>query len=249
MEKILSLLRELPLWQLAVILFLENLLIFLLVILLGDLVRRWFIHRPVSFEPEPIDKFETTLAISTVVLNTVVTFFGLVLWRSGIITFRTDNGLRALLDIPILLLIMDFAMYALHRIAHNRILFSIMHRTHHRYERLRPLTLFALSPVENLGFGLLWLVVITVYPASWMGMSAYLAINVSFGAIGHLSVEPFPDSWKNGPVLNYISTSSFHAQHHNDLNHNFGFYTLVWDRLFGTLSPRYRQDFGQLPKP
>ena len=32
------------------------------------------------------------------------------------------------------------------------------------------MTLFALNPFENLGFGLLWLAVISVYPASWLGM-------------------------------------------------------------------------------
>jgi len=197
--------------------------------------------------PDPVDRLEITLAITALILNTLVTFLGLILWRAGVIRFRTDTGLRALLDVPILLLIMDCAMYVLHRFAHSRYLFSIMHRTHHRYERVRPLTLFALSPVENLGFGFLWLIVIAVYPASWIGMSAYLAINVAFGAIGHLSVEPFPDRWKNWPILNYISTSSFHAQHHNDLNYNFGFYTLLWDRLFGTLSPRYKTEFGRLP--
>jgi len=30
-----------------------------------------------------------------------------------------------------------------------------------------------------------------------------------------------------------------------DRFHNFGFYLLVWDRLFGTLSPDYLADFSQ----
>jgi sterol desaturase/sphingolipid hydroxylase (fatty acid hydroxylase superfamily) len=39
----------------------------------------------------------------------------------------------------------------------------------------------------------------------------------------------------NIPFVHYISTSTFHAEHHQDADHNFGFYTLIWDRLFVTL--------------
>jgi Sterol desaturase len=246
MDRFVSLLQNLSLIKLTLLFLAENVLIFVLVIVGGHLMRKMFLDRPVSERPEPINGLEITLAISTVCLNTFVTVLGLILWRNGIIRFRTDIGWWAILDIPILLLVMDLAMYVLHRMAHHPILFSIMHKTHHRYEKLRPMTLFALSPVENLGFGFLWLAVISIYPASWMGMSVYLAVNVAFGAIGHLSVEPLPRAWKDWPVLNYISTSSFHAQHHIDREHNFGFYTLVWDKLFGTLSPRYKEDFGRL---
>ena len=47
----------------------------------------------------------------------------------------------------------------------------------------------------------------------------------------------------NIPFVHYISTSTFHAEHHQDADHNFGFYTLIWDRLFVTLSPDYVRDF------
>ncbi|EQA61215.1 sterol desaturase family protein [Leptospira alexanderi] len=99
-----------------------------------------------------------------------------------------------------------------------------------------------LIPVENIGFGSLWLFVIAVYSTLWFGMSAYLFLNVAFGTIGHLGVGPFLGRI---PIINYIAGSSFHAQHHQDMNHNFGFYSIVWDRLFGTLRARLPQTIRQ----
>jgi sterol desaturase/sphingolipid hydroxylase (fatty acid hydroxylase superfamily) len=122
-----------------------------------------------------------------------------------------------------------------------------MHRLHHDYDRPRPLTLFILNPVENLSFGMLWLAVITAYSPSWLGMSIYLLLNVLFGTIGHLGVEPFPVWWAKTPVLRYLAGGTFHARHHQDLDSNFGFYTLIWDRLFGTLRKDYWATLGELP--
>lgn len=122
-----------------------------------------------------------------------------------------------------------------------------MHRLHHEYDRPRPLTLFILNPVENLSFGALWLIVIVVYPASWLGMSIYLTLNVLFGTVGHLGVEPLPSWWGRVPALRNLAGSTFHARHHQDLGCNFGFYTLLWDRLFGTLRKDYWQSLGTLP--
>jgi Delta7-sterol 5-desaturase len=123
----------------------------------------------------------------------------------------------------------------------------LMHRLHHDYDRPRPLTLFILNPVENLSFGMLWLAVISVYQPSWLGMSIYLTLNVLFGTIGHLGVEPFPAWWGRTPVLRWLAGGTFHARHHQDMATNFGFYTLVWDRLFGTLRADYWQTMGELP--
>jgi sterol desaturase/sphingolipid hydroxylase (fatty acid hydroxylase superfamily) len=138
---------------------------------------------------------------------------------------------------------MDLAMYVFHRVAHHPLLYPIIHSTHHRFENPRPLTLFVLNPFETLGFGILWLILLVIYPASWLGIIIYLTLNIVFGLVGHLGVEPMPGQWVRLPLVKTISTSTFHAEHHLDKDHNYGFYTLIWDRLFGTLSPDYMNDF------
>jgi lathosterol oxidase len=217
----------------------QNVLLFALAVGLGELWARRIPGRRVCAPAPPLGAHELGLAACTVVLNVVITYVGLELWRRGIIVFRRDLGPRVLLDVAVLLVGMDLAMYVLHRAAHHPWLFPILHRSHHRYDRPRPLTLFVLNPAETLAFGGLWLVVVSVYEASWLGMAVYLGLNVAFGAVGHLGVEPCPPGWSRRPVLGLLGTSSFHAQHHAELHNNFGFYTLVWDRLFGSLAPDY----------
>jgi sterol desaturase/sphingolipid hydroxylase (fatty acid hydroxylase superfamily) len=247
MEALIAWLRDAPLWQAVGILLLENVFILLLALAVGHWLVRKYAHRPVALPPPPLSHLEVAVTISTVLLNTVTTLVGLFLWRADVIRFRTDVGVWAWLDILVLLLVMDLAMYVLHRVAHHPWIFPLMHRMHHDYDRPRPLTLFILNPVENLAFGGLWLVVISLYPASWFGMSVYLVLNVAFGTVGHLGVEPLPRAWARWPILRFVAASTFHARHHQDLSGNFGFYTLVWDRLFGTLVKDYEATFGELP--
>ncbi|RYG72834.1 fatty acid hydroxylase family protein [bacterium] len=238
MDTIIRFLHDTPLWFLAVCFVLENVSILLGTVWVGEwLVKRYELRRVTEAAP-PLTKAEVLLASSTVLLNSLVTFAGLLLWRQGIIQFRIEYGVAVLLDFCILVLAMDVCMYVLHRLAHVPLFFKIVHRTHHEYDNPRPLTLFVMNPLEALSFGLLWLALLSVYDATWLGMALYLAFNVLFGLIGHIGVEPFPDAWRKHPILKFISTSSFHAGHHQDDGHNFGFYTLIWDRLFGTLAPR-----------
>ena len=152
-------------------------------------------------------------------------------------------GWLVLLDFLILILLMDFGMYVLHRVAHHPWFFGV-HRLHHEYDRPWALTLFVVHPLETLGFGLLWLVAILLYSSSWLGLCLYMGANLAAGVLGHLGVEPFPKWWSSLPILKQIGTSTFHAQHHKDIHHNYGFYTLIWDRLFGTLVPSYDSQFG-----
>ena len=248
MNTFLTFLREAPLWLLALLALAENAAILLGTLGVGGWLIRRFGDRPVVDDVPPVDAMQIGLAGSTVVLNAVVTFLGLLLWRSGVIQFRADSGaIAVLIDFFLLVFAMDVCMYVLHRVAHFPPLFRIIHRTHHHYDSPRPLTLFVLNPLEALSFGLLWLALLCCYDATWLGMSLYLAFNVLFGLVGHIGVEPLPDGWKRLPVLRYVSTSSFHAGHHRHEGYNFGFYTLIWDRMFGTLSPRYESDFGRPP--
>jgi Delta7-sterol 5-desaturase len=247
-EWIINWLQSASYLDLFVVFLVENLIILALVVLTGHWLIRRFVFPRVALPPEKLTRTELIIALVNTLLNTATTLAGLWLWRWGIISFRKDVGFFAFLDILVLLFLMDLLMYVLHRMAHIPLFYPLFHQFHHQYERVRPLTLFALNPVENLAFGALWLTVISVYPASWLGMSVYLMLNVFFGAIGHLGVEPFPLKWVKIPFLRNMAGGSFHAQHHQDMNHNFGFYTLIWDRLFGTLRTDYEQNYARLPE-
>nr|MDQ2732854.1 sterol desaturase family protein [Armatimonadota bacterium] len=214
----------------------------------GSILVKRYGQRPVSPPPPPLTLLEIVLAASSVLINTLITVIGLWFWRAGWVWFRDDWGMGVLQDVLVLGFSMDFLMYCLHRVAHRPWFYRIIHSTHHRFDHPRPLTLFVLHPFETFSFGGLWLVVMLLYHSSWVGMSLYLALNVAFGAIGHLGVEPFPNGWPKLPLLNLLATSTFHAEHHAEEGHNFGFYTLIWDRLFGTLSPEYQSSFERLPE-
>lgn len=237
-------LRVMPLAGVIAWSLLENVIIFVVVLVMGEfLVRRYRQHR-VTEAPEPLTRIEVLLALSCVLLNTLVTVIGVLLWQAGIIRVPYEvDVLRVVVDTLVLFFAMDFAMYVFHRAAHHPWVFPLIHRTHHRFENPRPLTLFVLNPFETLGFGSLWLLLLVIYPASWLSIILYLTLNIVFGLVGHLGVEPMPNRWVSLAFSRYISTSTFHAEHHFDKDHNYGFYTLIWDHLFGTLSPDYRHDF------
>ena len=141
------------------------------------------------------------------------------------------------MDVLVFLLLMDLGMYVSHRLAHHPWIYPWVHRTHHRHHSVNPLSLFVLNPIEVLGFGSLMLAVLVALPLSGAAVLIYLVLNVLFGTLGHAGVEPFPESWRRRLGWREIGSSSFHASHHQSPGGNFGFYTQIWDRLFGTLNP------------
>jgi sterol desaturase/sphingolipid hydroxylase (fatty acid hydroxylase superfamily) len=223
-------------------LLVANVATFALAILAGSFVRARFVDRPVGRPPDPVTSKEVVYATAGIIVNWLITVAAWLLWRSGFVAFRRDLGGSALLDAGLLVLVMDFAMYVLHRIVHLPWFYPI-HRLHHEYDRPHPISLFVMNPLETLAFGVLWLIVIAAHSWSLLGLSIYLAINLGCGMLGHLGVEPFPKWWARTVLVRHVGTSTFHAEHHQDVNHNFGFYTLIWDRLFGTLVPDYDARF------
>ena len=221
-------------WALVV-----NWAVFFGALLVGQVLTRAFQRSPVGQQPEALSRAEVTLAVLCVLGNSLVMWLGWLLFRAGWLkVVGNASGLAGLRDALLLVLIMDLAMYLAHRIAHHPLAFRYVHGVHHRYERVRPLTLFALHPLEVLGFGGLWLSVLLLHPFSLLGMVLYLTVNTLFGVFGHLGVEPFPARFRALPLARAIGTSTFHAQHHQEPRSNFGFYTNLWDRLFRTLDPR-----------
>jgi len=234
--ELLEWLRALPVAEAAAWCTASNVLIFLAALGGGLLLAAVFRRSRVSAVPDALSRSELVLSGTCVLGNSLVMFLGWLLFRTGHVRIVAQaSALGVLVDAVLLLLVMDFAMYVAHRIAHHPLLFRHVHGVHHRYERVRPLTLFALHPLEVLGFGGLWLAVLLLHPFSVWGMVLYLSANTLFGVFGHLGVEPVPQRIRDWPLVRAIGTSTFHARHHQTHDSNFGFYTSVWDRLFGTL--------------
>lgn len=248
MQTLLDLTRSLSVLEAAILSLLVNGLVFAVTLVLGELVVRVFRARPVAAPPPPLARAEIGLATTCVVLNSLVMLAGWALFRAGVLSVDGDARVwRWLLDAGAILVVMDLAMYVTHRLAHHPITFRWIHGIHHRYDAPRPLTLFVLHPLEVLGFGSLWIVILCLHSFSLGGMLLYLTLNTTFGALGHVGVEPFPRAWVRWPVLRAIGTSTFHARHHQSPTSNYGFYTLIWDRLFRTFDPTYPQRFAEPP--
>ena len=204
---------------------------------------RMFGGRRIFDRWEPLRPIELAAVVASIVINAGISVVGWWLWTRGTITILPSDLLRSTLDCLVMILAMDLGMYCFHRLAHAPALFQLIHRFHHRHEATNPISLFVLHPVEVLGFGGLMVLFLAIFPMTLAGLIGYLTLNVLFGTLGHSGVEPFPASLRSIPVLRQVGTSTFHAEHHEHPSYNFGFYTLLWDRIFGTLDPEYDRRF------
>lgn len=220
---------------------LENMVLFLIAVGVGNAMLR--LPTVVRLLPDPgrISHLQVWLAGGAILMNSLVTVAGWALWKAGIIHLNADWSLRALADFVLLLLLMDLLMYAGHAVAHRPRIFPLAHALHHRFVDARPATLYALHPLEILGFGGLWLAALATHAFSVWAIVAYTAVNLVFGIFGHLGVEVLPPAARRSAVFRWVATPTLHAGHHVEPSVNLGFYTSIWDRLFGTLAPDYDQ--------
>lgn len=225
-------LSGLPVLSLWLIFLAENVIITFLVVLAGWLLQRKFSgNAPVSYF---FTRREWLLCMLTNILNTVVTYAGFWLWKSGLIKVETDVSMTIFMDFLFLFLGMDILMFVFHYLIHQTFLYRAVHQLHHQATNPKPIDLFILHPLETLSFGGLWLIMLGLYPFNIYAVITYLIVNVIFGLTGHLGIEPLPENVRNFPLVKYLGTSTFHHHHHQHEQYNFGFYTSLWDRLFGT---------------
>jgi sterol desaturase/sphingolipid hydroxylase (fatty acid hydroxylase superfamily) len=223
MTALLNELSHLPVGYVWLIFLVENVLITMGVLCIG----RFFYKGGYTSR-------EWAICAVTNVLNTVVTYVGYWLWQHGMIRIETGVSWRILIDFIALFFAMDLLMFVFHIGIHKTFLYQAVHRLHHDAVDPKPIDLFVLHPVETIGFGSLWLLLLLVFPFNIYAVIIYLVVNVIFGAAGHLGMEPLPEKVRQLPVIRYLGTSTFHHNHHQDVQYNFGFYTSIWDRLFRT---------------
>lgn len=179
----------------------------------------------------PFLKSDLYVSLFTLFLNSLVMLIGVYSWKSGwIILNESKTILTLLVEIAAIILVMDLLMYIFHYLAHHPFIYKILHRKHHEHISTNFLSLFVLHPFETLGFGLMMIFVFMLHEFSVFSMTIYLFINLIWGTVGHLNREFFP-KWTERL---FLGTTKFHNRHHLNEQKNFGFYTSIWDRMFGT---------------
>lgn len=137
------------------------------------------------------------------------------------------------LEIPLVLLLVEFGKYWAHRLHHHWAPLWWLHAMHHSSQRLYVLNGLRFHPLNYLlNFS------IAVFPVMALGFSpaallGYLAITQPIVLLQHANIQ-VQHGW-----LNWIfSTPEAHRWHHStkpeEANRNFGNALLIWDHAFGT---------------
>ena len=172
-----------------------------------------------------------------------------ILWgalrRAGHMTFTegAPTGWVVLGEFAVYFFVFDLYFYALHRVMHLGPVFHWVHATHHRSMAPDPLTAFSFNPLEGIltgGFLPIFLAVFEVHRESLGAIATFQPLMSLFVHSGH---EFFPRWWYRLPATGWLQTPLFHDRHHSLVGYNYGGFTTLWDRVFGTVAPSFRPDF------
>ena len=140
----------------------------------------------------------------------------------------------------------DTWFYWNHRLMHNEPIYKWVHKLHHLSTSPNVLTTLSVNPLESLvngGFVPLFLAVFTVHPEA---AALILPTNIIMGLYVHSGYELLPRWWNRSWATKWFISASFHDQHHKYFTANFGGYTTVWDRICGTMRPKFEADFDKV---
>ncbi|TCM15350.1 sterol desaturase/sphingolipid hydroxylase (fatty acid hydroxylase superfamily) [Novosphingobium sp. PhB165] len=185
-----------------------------------------------------------TLAISGKILG------GLTAWlkAQGWVAFQNAPAgwWMIALEYGLYFLLFDTYFYWLHRWMHKEPFYSWIHKLHHKSTSPNLLTTLSVNPLESIingGFVPLFLTIFTVHDATLM---LILPTNIFMGLYVHSGYEFMPRWWNRSWATKWFITATFHDQHHRYFNGNYGGYTTIWDRICGTIRPKFEADFEKL---
>ncbi len=137
----------------------------------------------------------------------------------------------------------DTWFYWLHRWMHREPVYTWVHKLHHWSTAPNLLTNISVNPLESLingGFVPLFLLIVPVHKEAF---ALITPTNVFIGFWIHSGYELMPRWWNKTWATKWMITTTFHDQHHKYFTVNFGGYTTLWDRICGTMRPKYEADF------
>jgi Delta7-sterol 5-desaturase len=140
----------------------------------------------------------------------------------------------------------DTWFYWMHRLMHHPVLFKTVHLVHHKSTNPSPWTAYAFHPLEAvIEAGIAPLILFTL-PVHKVAFATFMLFQISYNVYGHLGYELYPKGFHKTWIGRWVNTGTAHNQHHKMFKGNYGLYTLIWDRLMGTLRKDYDETFDSV---
>lgn len=144
---------------------------------------------------------------------------------------------------PILFIMHDLYFYIMHRIMHHPSLFKYIHLVHHKSTNPSPWAAYAFHPLEAIIEQGIVIIFYFTLPIHISHLAIFFLFSIIYNVYGHLGYELYPKGFNKSWFGKWINTSINHNQHHQFFKGNYGLYTLIWDRLFGTIRKDYDGQF------
>jgi Delta7-sterol 5-desaturase len=137
----------------------------------------------------------------------------------------------------------DAYFYWWHRVMHHPALFKWVHLTHHKSNNPSPWTAYAFHPIEAvIEAGIVPVIAFTI-PTHRSAIIAYMLFQIAYNVYGHLGYEIFPKNFHKHWLGKWFNTSVAHNMHHKYSVKNYGLWTVIWDRMMGTLHENYDEAY------
>jgi len=195
---------------------------------------------------------DTLYSLLTVAIFAVIASFTFIFLKPYDILYDDINAMPAwywLLTMIPMYFIHDFYFYWAHRWMHHPRLFKAVHKVHHLSTNPSPWTAYAFHPLEAVVETMIIPILVFTVPTHRLMIMIFMLFQIAYNVYGHLGYELFPANFHKTKIGKYINTSVAHNQHHHKFHGNYGLYTLIWDRLFGTLREDYDESYEQATKP
>jgi sterol desaturase/sphingolipid hydroxylase (fatty acid hydroxylase superfamily) len=136
--------------------------------------------------------------------------------------------------IPIMFILYDLHFYVTHRIMHHKKLFNLFHITHHKSKVISPLTALSMDALEAFINQSALVLLFFLFPIHTTHVYIWVIVTISYTIYLHSGVELFPNKFLQTKIGKLINTTKTHSEHHLKFKDNYGYYTLIWDKLFKT---------------
>jgi sterol desaturase/sphingolipid hydroxylase (fatty acid hydroxylase superfamily) len=136
----------------------------------------------------------------------------------------------------VMFIIYDFYFYLTHILLHNKNIFKLVHLVHHKSKFVSPISALSMHPIEAILNHLALVILFFILPIHTTHVYIWISVTIVYTTYLHLGVEIYSERFLNSRIGKLLYTSTQHSKHHSEFKGNYGFYTLIWDKLFKTYS-------------